>query len=185
VDGGKTWSKNTLIYSSPDSTICECCKPSVVVKGLNVYVMFRNWLHGNRDMYLIQSANGGESFGEAKQIGKGNWVLDGCPMDGGGLAINKDGIPETVWRRKDSIYSCIPGQTESAIGKGRNCTIETIDNKNIYAWTENGEVVIRKPQGIKLNLGKGQLPVIKRINDEHILCVWENDQQIHSAIVSL
>ena len=29
VDGGKTWSKNILVYSSPDSTVCECCKPSV------------------------------------------------------------------------------------------------------------------------------------------------------------
>ena len=52
TDGGKTWSKNNIIYASPDTTVCECCKPSVVVKGENVYLMFRNWLKGNRDMYL-------------------------------------------------------------------------------------------------------------------------------------
>ena len=29
IDGGKTWSKNIMIYTSPDTTVCECCKPSV------------------------------------------------------------------------------------------------------------------------------------------------------------
>jgi hypothetical protein len=46
-----------MIYTSPDSTVCECCKPNVAMKGNNVYVMFRNWLHGNRDLYLIQSSD--------------------------------------------------------------------------------------------------------------------------------
>jgi len=30
--------------------------------------MFRNWLNGNRDLYLIQSDNSGTSFGTVK-----NW----------------------------------------------------------------------------------------------------------------
>ena len=28
-DGGATWSKNLIIYQSPDGTVCECCHPSV------------------------------------------------------------------------------------------------------------------------------------------------------------
>ena len=36
-DGGKTWSKNNLVYASPDVTVCECCKPSVAIKGNKVY----------------------------------------------------------------------------------------------------------------------------------------------------
>jgi len=39
VDGGFTWSKNVVVYASPDSTVCECCKPSVVVKDNTVYVL--------------------------------------------------------------------------------------------------------------------------------------------------
>ena len=147
--------------------------------------MFRNHLHGNRDLHLIQSNNGGNSFGEAQQLGKENWALNGCPMDGGGVVINNNGTPETVWRRKDSIYACQPGQAEVAVGEGRGCTIESVNGKNVYAWTEKGEVIIRKPQGMKVNLGKGQLPLIKSINNEHILCVWENDKQVHAQIVSL
>jgi hypothetical protein len=184
-DAGKTWSKNIIVYASPDSTVCECCKPSVAVRGENVYVMFRNWLKGNRDLYLIQSTDGGSSFGAAKKLGKDSWALNGCPMDGGGLVINNNGGPETVWRRKQTIYACQPGQQELAIGEGKSCSIESVNGKNVYAWTENGDIIIRKPQGIKINLGKGQLPLIKRINNEHLLCIWENDKQIHSEIVSL
>jgi len=185
TDGGKTWSKNIIVYASPDTTVCECCKPSVTIKGANVYVMFRNHLHGNRDLHLIQSTDGGSSFGKAIQLGKENWALNGCPMDGGGLVINNKGEPETVWRRKNIIYACILGQPETAIGEGKGCTIESVNGKNVYAWAENGEIIIRKPQGMKVNLGKGQLPLIKSINNEHILCVWENDKQVHAKIVSL
>lgn len=185
TDGGKTWSKNMMIYASPDTTVCECCKPSVQVKGNNIYVMFRNWLNGNRDLYLIQSSDNGNTFGQAQKLGTGSWALKGCPMDGGGIAINKGGNPETVWNRKGVIYACEPGKEEKKLGEGKNCTIESVNGKNVYAWVEDGEIIILKPRGMKKNLGKGHLPVIKAINNEHILCVWENDKHIHKAIVEL
>ena len=81
-DGGKSWAKNMMIYTSPDTTVCQCCKPFVLLKGNNIYVMFRNWLHGNRDMYLIQSSDGGNTFGRAQKLGNGNWKSNGCPLDG-------------------------------------------------------------------------------------------------------
>ena len=185
IDGGKTWSKNIMVYASPDTTVCECCKPSVAVKGNNVYVMFRNWLNGNRDLYLIQSSDGGNTFGQAQKLGNGSWALNGCPMDGGSLVINRNGNPETVWNRKGTIYACEPGKEENKLGEGRNCTMESVNGKNIYAWVEDGNVIVMKPQGMKKNLGKGQLPVLKAVNNEHVLCVWENDKQIHKAILEL
>jgi hypothetical protein len=184
TDGGNTWSKNIMIYTSPDITVCGCCKPSVVMMRNNVYVMFRNWLDGNRDLYLIQSADGGNTFDQAQKLGNGSWALNGCPMDGGGLSIANNNI-QTVWRRQNKIYSCEPGKQEQELGKGKSCTMESINGKNVYAWTENGEVVILKPQGVKINLGKGQLPLLKSINGEHILCIWENEKQIHKAILEL
>ena len=185
VDGGKTWLKNQLVYASPDTTVCGCCKPAVAVKGNNVYVMFRNWLKGNRDLYLVQSSDAGNSFAQAQKLGTGSWALNGCPMDGGGLAINKNGIPETVWNRKGEIYACEPGKQETDLGKGRNCSIETVNGKNVYAWINDNDVIIKKSQSMEKNLGKGQLPIIKAVNNEHILCIWENDKQIHKAILEL
>ncbi len=184
-DGGKTWSKNIMVYTSPDTTVCECCKPSVVVKNNNVYVMFRNCLQGNRNLYLIQSTDGGNSFGEAEKLGNGNWKLNGCPMDGGGLAVNEKGEVQTVWRREGKLFAAMPGMPEKEIGEGKNCTVETVNNKNVYAWTENGEVVITKSQGQKIKLGKGSLPVIKALNNEHAICVWEADKQIHYSVIEL
>jgi hypothetical protein len=185
TNGGKSWSKNRLVYASPDTTVCECCKPSVAVKGDNVYVMFRNWLNGNRDLYLIQSADGGNTFGQAQKLGNGSWALNGCPMDGGGLAINGNGKPETVWNRKGVIYACEPGKEERKLGEGKNCAMESVNGKNIYAWVENGNVVVMNPQGMKRNLGKGQLPILKAVNNKQVLCVWERDQQIHKAVLEI
>lgn len=185
TDGGRSWSKNVLVYASPDTTVCECCKPSVVEKGNNVYVMFRNWLKGNRDLYLAQSGDGGNTFGQAQKLGYGSWALNGCPMDGGGLAITKNGMAETVWNRKGVIYACEPGKEERKLGEGRSCAIESVNGKNVYAWVENGNVVVMNLQGMKMNLGKGQLPILKAVGKEYILCVWENDKQIHKAVLEL
>lgn len=185
IDGGKSWSKNILVYASPDTTVCECCKPSVAVRGNNIYVMFRNWLNGNRDLYLIQSSDGGNSFGKAQKLGNGSWALNGCPMDGGGLVINKNGNAETVWNRKGTIYACEPGKEEKKLGEGKNCTMESVNRKNVYAWVANGHVIVMKPQGIKKDLGQGQLPILKAINNEHVLCVFENDKQIHKEVLEL
>lgn len=185
TDGGTTWSKNFLIYASPDSSVCECCKPSVVMKGADVYVMFRNWLNGNRDLYLIHSSDGGVTFGQAQKLGNGSWALDGCPMDGGGLVFDENAIPQTVWKRKNKIYACEPGKEEKAIGEGRNCAVESVNGKNVYAWTENGKVVVLKPGGTKEKLGPGSIPLLKVIDNERVICVWENENQVHCALVSL
>ena len=184
-DGGKSWSKNVLVYASPDGKVCECCKPSVVVKGSNVFVMFRNSLNGNRDLYLSQSSDRGTNFGQAQKLGYGSWALDGCPMDGGGIAVSTNNHPQTVWFRKGEIFVCEPGTQEVSIGKGRSCTIESVNDKNIYAWTEKDEVVCLMPKGKKKFLGKGEIPIIKAVNNEHIICVWENEKQIQAAIVEL
>jgi hypothetical protein len=184
-DGGRTWSKNVLVYKSPDSSVCPCCKPSIAMKGNHIYVMFRNWLNGNRDLYLIHSSNGGKTFENAEKLGRGSWELNGCPMDGGNLAINQNGRVQTVWKRKENIYTAMPGVPEINIGKGRGCTIETVNNKNIYSWTEGAEVIFVKSNGEKKVIGKGAQPVLKTLNKDYAICVWENEKQIHASILQL
>src|SRR5712692_3569669 len=74
-DGGKTWSKSTVIYLSPegpDAKICECCHPSVAIDSHGrIYVMFRNNLAEARDMYLAHSDDGGSTFSQAQKVGEG------------------------------------------------------------------------------------------------------------------
>jgi hypothetical protein len=185
TDGGKTWGKNVIVYASPSGTVCECCKPSVVVKQNSVYAMFRNWMNGNRDLYLIESSDAGKHFGMAKKLGYGSWKLDGCPMDGGGIAVNDDEIPQTVWRRENKIYTAEPGKFEKEIGEGRNGSVETVNNRNIYAWTENDKVIVVTPGGAKINLGKGSLPRLKALNNNKVICVWENENEICTSVLDL
>jgi len=184
-DGGHHWSPNKLVYASEDSMVCDCCKPSVLVSGEDIIVMFRNSLKGNRDLYLVESVDGGNQFGKAKKLGEGSWALNACPMDGGGMALVKELGLKTVWNREGMIYTCGPDEKERVIGKGKNCTITNIGDKPVYAWTENGDVIVVDNDGKKHNLGKGQLPQIHELPDQQLLCVWENDKKIYREIVDV
>lgn len=185
-NGGQTWSRNILVYASPDSTVCECCKPSVAMQGDNVYVMFRNWLDGNRDLYVIQSADGGNSFGKAEKLGYGSWKLDGCPMDGGGLAVNDNGDVQTVWRRESKIYAAEAGKLEKALGEGKGCSIAIVNERNVYAWTnKDGNIVCHSSDGTNKVIGKGSLPLVKAIGRDAVVCVWQDEDRIMRSIVGI
>lgn len=184
-DGGRSWSKNELIYASPDSSVCECCKPGVAVNDKHVSVMFRNWLKGNRDLYLTQSFNQGRTFQAAAKLGIDSWPLNGCPMDGGAVTYNQLGGVQTVWNRKGTIYACQPGQQEQALGEGKGCTMTTVQGKNVHAWIDNKQVVVRMPGGVKTTLGEGRSVVLQGLGDNAVLCVWENNKQLYAKIVAL
>jgi len=185
ADGGRTWSKNKTVYESPSGHVCDCCSPSVAFSSNGINVMFRNNLNGNRNLYLTQSNDGGRSFGNARKLGNGNWKLDGCPMDGGGLVVNDKGAIQTVWRRMDTIYACAPNQPEVMIGKGKNCTIAETNNQIVYAWLEGNKIACLLPNGKKVNVGEGEFPVIKPINNNELICVWQNDNNVCRKIITL
>ena len=106
-------------------------------------------------------------------------------MDGGSLAIKQNGEVQTVWRRQDTIFAATLGKPETQIGEGRDCALEIVDNKNIYTWTEKEEVVLMNSNGEKKVLGKGSQPVLKALDKDHVICVWENEKQIHASVVEL
>jgi hypothetical protein len=184
-DGGLTWSTNKLVYASPDTTVCECCKPSVVVKGNDVYVMFRNWLQGNRDLYLIQSKDAGITFGKAAKLGLGSWKLDGCPMDGGGLGVMDNKIVQTVFRRQQKIYTCEAGKEEKYLTYGKGCTLTIAGNKPVYSWINSTELFCLLPNGIYHLLGKGKSQVMAALNNDKVAIVWENESKLYSQVLSL
>lgn len=185
TNGGRSWSKNRLLYTSPDGHVCECCKPSVAVQGKRVAVMFRNWVSGSRDLYLMESTDGGRSFGQARKLGVGTWPLKGCPMDGGGLAFDPKGQLQTVWQRNGSIYACTPGSEEREIGKGRGCTLAATDHGLVYAWVQEGKVVCLLPDGQKQVLGEGSLPVVQPVRGGEVVCVWQQKNAIKRSVFAL
>lgn len=184
VDGGKTWSKNKIIYSSPDGTVCECCKPSVAVKDKIVAVMFRNWLNGNRDLFITTSIDGGSTFKEAKQLGDGNWKLNACPMDGGGLIIRNDNTVSTIWRREQDIYTCEVGKKETKMAVGKQCTIAGNNNGNFISFIKDGKVYCMKPGGSIVELGTGSYPRLTMADKETAVCAWQQENQIRYATIN-
>lgn len=135
-DGGVSWSKNSRVYASPDGTVCECCHPSLAFDAKNnLYVMWRNYLGGARDMYLAESRNGGKSFGTAQKLGKGTWILNACPMDGGALSVSPTGIVTTFWRREGELFTCRPGEAEKSLGAGRQGWVASTADGPYLVWS--------------------------------------------------
>lgn len=184
-DGGKTWGGNMTVYDSPDKSICECCKPSVAIKGSEVFIMYRNWLGGNRDMYLLHASDLSGRFDAAKKMGTGSWPLNACPMDGGGLAIDDFRKPVTIWQRAGKIYTTTARTPELLLGDGRNGSIETVRNATLYAWNDQGNILLKKNMEPVRVMGKGSQPLLKKLNDKDVLCVWQTGDQFEIKVVEL
>ncbi|MDN3655211.1 hypothetical protein QWZ08_06235 [Ferruginibacter paludis] len=175
---GRSWSPNKLVYISPDKHVCECCKPTITVRKSDVYIQFRNWLNGSRDLYLLSSTNGGEDFNQPVKLGDGTWKLNACPMDGGGLVVNDQQQVTSVWRRENKIYLSKPGETETEIASGRNCSI-TNPQHPIITWQEGDRLKVKDlNKNTTLNAGKGGFIKAVKTNDDKIFCAWEADGQI-------
>jgi len=175
---GKVWSKNSIIYTSPDQNVCECCKPSIEANKNEVSIMFRNWINGSRDLYLIQSDNKGTQFADAVKLGNGTWKLDGCPMDGGGLVVGDNLEATTVWQRKGEIYFSKPNEAEALIGKGRSCSIADANNP-IAAWQDGKMLVVEElEKGKKIEVGEGSFIKVIRTKDGQIFSAWEQEKNI-------
>jgi hypothetical protein len=139
VDNGATWSKNQLVYRSPDGSICECCHPSIIAERNSVHVLFRNSLKGKRDMYLVSSADGGATFGNAVRLGETSWQLNACPMDGGMLSMDNNKIA-TVWRRDRTLFlASVDSSAETMLGTGEQPWIASDGDRFLEVWTSKRE----------------------------------------------
>lgn len=177
-DGGVTWSKNVLVYESPEGTICECCHPSLAIDAQGeILVMWRNWMAGSRDMYLLRSRDG-VNFSSPERLGTGTWQLNACPMDGGGIAI-ADGRVVTVWRREHDIFLYSPGAPEKRIGTGVDVAL-TAGKNGVYAiWsTPAGIQAVIPGSAEPISVApKGSFPSIVALADG-ALAAWEDEGQL-------
>jgi len=174
-DGGFTWSKSIQIYSSPDGTICQCCAPSVAIdEHGEIWVMFRNVLHGDRDLYLTHSADG-VSFSPAQRLGLGSWPLDACPMDGGGLVADH-GRVISAWRREQDVFLSEPGRAEYRMGQGKDVALAVGANGTYVIWSgAKGLQLWKSGTEPPLTLGStGAYPTLVTLPDGSVLAAWES-----------
>ena len=168
------WERNRLIYESPDGHVCECCKPSIAVKGNHIAIMFRNWLNGSRDVYVTESFDKGKQFNAASKLGSGTWKLNGCPMDGGGVYIDDANQTHTTWQREGRVYYAKPQETEKEIGKGRTCSISGHGGRLLISMQDKGTVKYYDMKNTGLtDAGQGSFLKSVVLPDGKILLAWE------------
>ncbi len=190
VDHGATWSNNVLVYRSPDGSVCECCHPSIVASGDSLHIVFRNSLKGNRDMYLVSSHDGGATFDNAVRIGRNNWQLNACPMDGGMLAVDKSQKLFTVWRRDRSVFSAEPMRiSETLLGVGEQPWVASNDDGFYITWTSkrDGELFLLKPGNTdgEILSSRASFPVIVSTSQPEamVYIFWEKrSEQVFSIM---
>ncbi len=178
------WSKNLMAYQSPDGHVCECCQPHIAVRGAEIAIMFRNWIKGSRDLYVIKSANSGVSFASAQKLGNDTWKLDGCPMDGGSIGINGQNQIATTWQRKGLIYFCEPGKPEVFIGNGRNSSLAT-NGANLAVTFQNNDTLktVTLKNKKETTIGNGGFLKSTLLKNNQTLYVWELDNKIMFKLI--
>ena len=191
-DGGKTWSANRQIYSSPDGSICECCHPAVAfdAKG-TLYVMWRNSIGGFRDLFGAVSRDGGKTFSAAAQMGSGNWKLDGCPMDGGWLASTATGKVTSVWRRNTEIFRTDTARGgEQLLGSGEQPWVAGTSTGAYVVWLSkrNGDLWLAGPkatQPLKLAAGATDPVIVAAISRKGpVVAAWEAGPKGSTSIMA-
>lgn len=184
-DRGKSWSANVLVYASPDGHVCECCHPSVVFDSSgDIHVMFRNWIGGNRDMYLASSHDSGKTWTPAAKLGAGTWPLNACPMDGGEIASLRTSVV-TAWQRNGLVFRTPPDDSnrELSLGSGRQPSVATTAGGAWFAYLNGTALTIVPAEGDRFVLAPhAEAPVLAAAGSR-VLCAWES--QGHSFVAVL
>jgi len=179
-DHGATWSPDTLVYASPDETVCQCCHPSVAAEATaGLAVMFRNHIAGSRDLYVTRSTDG-RTFTPAAKQGTGTWKLDACPMDGGSIVLGAGGV-SSVWRRQDTIFLSMNEGPEREIGPGRDPVMAVAPGAVDIAWTSPDGIFLKRGTENRL-LGAGKFASLLAF-PRHSLLAWEQQGKVVTQVV--
>jgi len=155
ADAGISWTKNQLVYQSPEKSICECCHPSALFDNEgNLAVMWRNSLSGSRDLWMAVRPKGANQFSAAKKLGTGTWTLNACPMDGGRIVALGQGKFASVWQRAGEIYFCQLDGSEILMGKGKQPVALVREKETHVLWQNGAELV-------EAVVGRGDASVVR------------------------
>jgi hypothetical protein len=187
-DGGKTWSDNALVYRSPDGSVCECCHPSATFSlDGTLFVMWRNSLKGNRDIYFAGSKDNGQSFGQAEQLGTKNWRLAACPMDGGSFGVDAKGVVHTVWRRDKTVHTTSGAPAKDIqLGEGEQPWLTITEQGPAVAWIASrpGDLFVKLPWNTRPTsiAPKARDPVLIT-SQGGIVVAWETERESETSIL--
>jgi hypothetical protein len=174
-DAGLHWSPPSVL----SETVCECCHPGIAISaGGAVRVLFRNAFEGNRDFYLATALDG-EHF-EVAKLGTGNWPLNACPMDGGGIG-EFQGSVVTLWRRENDLFLARPnGLPEELLATGKNPAVALRGNGVYAVWSAAEGIMAKVPGKSAYVLSRsGAFPVLT--GQGPVVAAWEDNGRIRTV----
>ena len=96
TDGGRSFSANKKVASDA----CPCCKTALTVSpDGTLYAGWRQVLPGSfRHIAVAASTDGGKNFSAPVIVSDDRWVLQGCPVSGPALSVDRpSGNLKVVW----------------------------------------------------------------------------------------
>ena len=123
-------------------------------------------------MHIARSTDNGKSY-IATKLGKDTWKLDGCPMDGGAVALDSRARIKSIWRRGDTIFHEVPGGQELALGPGKNPSMTYSAYGPYIAWSDGGQLMLRTPTQKKPK-AFAEGAYVQLAGSGPVFAVWEN-----------
>ncbi|MBT6815074.1 MAG: hypothetical protein HOA49_01560 [Flavobacteriales bacterium] len=154
MDFGSTFDNEVNASELAPGEPCDCCKSTIVTKGNNVYLLFRNNEVNVRNTYISKSTDGGISFTATQDLDDLNWIINACPtsspngvLNGDSILVasrsgatgvnqvyysnvNSNNLQKNYYRTIDEIGSGLQDQVEVA-GEGNILGIVWHDNRNM------------------------------------------------------
>jgi hypothetical protein len=131
-------------------------------------------LAGARDLYLLRSADGTPSFSKPEKLGKGTWMLNACPMDGGGLA-HSNGRTITAWRRDVEIFTAEPGKPETNLGEGKDVAIAASQGRIYMLWVKGTQLVASIEGKTEVLAEHAAFPALIALPTGGVVAAWEEN----------
>lgn len=152
-NAGQNWELAQTI----DDSSCSCCWNRLLT-GPNeqLDVLYRDM--EPRDMALAQSEDAGQSWRRLSTVGEFNWVFDGCPHNGGGLARAGNTIQALAWtgvEDKAGLYHL------SSSDNGKTWSLPQVMSGESLAF--HGDIAA--------------------LNERHVLAIWDARGAEGSAVM--
>jgi Neuraminidase (sialidase) len=121
-----TWER----HKDLEASVCTCCWSTITTDNNgNIHVLYRD--DKPRDMMLISSNNGGNSWQKPGAVWPFGWEFVGCPHQGGGIAVADKGgkivLHSVVWNGNASNRGLYYSQ--SGLAKGKWSPIVSVGDK--------------------------------------------------------
>lgn len=138
TDMGQTFGENIPAGGHSGGDACDCCPGSVVTKGSNVAVIYRDNLNNLRETWMGVSADGGNSFNQGYPVDNSGWMINGCPSTGPDGFIEGDSLYSTYMSASNGTGRVYFSRASLLTGQFISEPIPNSGNQNYPRIANNG-----------------------------------------------